>query len=681
MISGEWGVDVQGRRVNVMKGSSSQSVIIMTGIYMVLSPFLDLSRPSRGQRACLVPSEITLEVGLITLVSKPSLDISPLLPLLDFDSTQLIDDADQDNDDRGEERGGEGEGDNWQDTGQTSEDNSGADIHFPYRTDDLTNALKMAVKTQSGRTSHRVISKAGLFALTPPMPEPEPLLPVRFEASLAEITLCISDDFPARSYSRSGSSEKREMFSKCQSQSKVEGGHTGTLKGPPRRQIVKPFSLHFITSLDLHPFLDQSECPVDCIRTAYNREYYLSSGGGMIYTSYLSIEAVVVQSSLLDMMRLLETIETLQATVTSSVSYDLLTGHASTGQNTVASGDKNISMDPPRTAPSSLFDSKSPPSTIFILKLSNMELCLATERDFSALPVLRLAVTHFYCVNERPSLAAAAITSASNKSLLADSIVTGSEKWIADNKCGLEDEDHRIESERDTALCLEDHFQSGTEVQSTFNIRSHMETEGSFASTSMMAHSTSIHTTTYTSTSLFKIMCGNISLTDGKKPLLQTFSNAKPSDVYLQSLHHTTTNSLGGADRRRNPADSTPFLVIRADATVRTVAIAPDQPYSTSAYAIDKSASTISDGDGDGDSGARSHHTALPISSTSIVLSAKVLGARQSQDTEISATQRERDQHIKTDGQDLRTASVVLVPNRALAATQNVLKELLEGFG
>ena len=105
IVSGDWGSGVQGYLANVLVGASSQSVVIMTGIDMVLFPFVDLTLPCHAKRSCLSPSEVTLVVGLITLVSKPTLDVSTLLPLLDGDFRQQGDNNDEGSNDGEEDRG------------------------------------------------------------------------------------------------------------------------------------------------------------------------------------------------------------------------------------------------------------------------------------------------------------------------------------------------------------------------------------------------------------------------------------------------------------------------------------------------------------------------------------------------------------------------------------------------
>ena len=148
--------------------------------------------------------------------------------------------------------------------------------------------LKIALERLASKESRRVNSS--------PKPLPgslPPRLKIGTEASLNGITLYISDDFPRPSSNpNSSNKQKKEAYSRSHSLTSEGFAQTdwrdskftsGALYGPPRRQIIKPFSLHFITSLDLHPFIEDIKRPSDNCN-AYNREYYLSPSEKTIST-------------------------------------------------------------------------------------------------------------------------------------------------------------------------------------------------------------------------------------------------------------------------------------------------------------------------------------------------------------------------------------------------------------
>ena len=648
IVSGDWGSDARGYLVNVLGGASSQSVIIMTGIDMVLSPFVDLNLPCHVERSCLSPSEVTLVLGLITLVSKPTLDVSSLLPLLDGDCQQQGDNNDEGSNDGEEERGQSNEEWNWQDAGESSEDTSGVINHFPYQTDDLTNILKIALERLNSQVSHRATSTSKPLVGSLP-----PRLKIGIEASLNGISLYISDDFPRSSPNpKSTTKQKKEDYSGNHSQSAEGITETdfcdskftrGDLNGPPRKQIIKPFSLHFITSLDLHPFLEDLRHPASNLN-AYKREYYLSPTEETISTCYVSIETVAVNLSLLDMVRLLGTIETIQAVLPSSLTYRLLSGQTFTRANVGATRDTLITSEktdnqPPTLSPL-LLHSSSSPSTIFILKLNNAELCIVSEGNVSAPPILCLIAKRYYFVSESPSAAA----SAAIMPLPAHIDISG----------------HASVAKR------LDYRMVDKEKQSSHSIASSIETRVTFDDTKAVTHPAAASVT------LFKIMCGNIYLTEGHRPLLYITGNKKISDALLTFMPHAAPNSRSGRDRRRLQADRTPFLAIRGHITNSMLTAAPYKLPSAAVSTADEVTPTVED--------KEVCEKASLILYRSITLSTRLL-CQKSPSADVATSSGKECGDGQKYGQDLMTGYVILDPSRVAVAIRNILRELLEGFG
>ena len=657
IVSGDWGSGVQGYLANVLGGASSQSVIIMTGIDMVLFPFVDLTLPCHAKRSCLAPSEVTLVVGLITLVSKPTLDVSTLLPLLDGDFRQQGDNNDDGSNDGEEDRGQSNEEWNWQDAGERSEDTSGVINHFPYQTDDLTNILKIALERLASKESRRANSS--------PKPSPgslPPRLKIGMEASLNGITLYISDDFPRSSSNpNSSNKQKKEAYSRSHSLSSEGFAQTdwrdskftsGALYGPPRRQIIRPFSLHFITSLDLHPFIEDIKRPADNCN-AYNREYYLSPGEKTISTCYISIESIAVNLSLLDMVRLLGTIDTIQAVLPSSLTYRLLSGKIQA--NVGAAGDTLIALEE-NGAPDNqlqamsplLLHSSSSPSTILILKLNNAELCIVPEENVSAPPILCLIARRFYLVSESPSAAATAAAAAASP-LLAHIDIAG---------------DASVAKRLDYRMMDEGKQRSHT-------IASSVNTEVPLDDSTTVTHPAAASIT------LFKIMCGNIYLTEGHRPLLYVIGNKKKSDALQTFMSYIVPNSHNGADRRRLQADRKPFLAIRGHISSSMLTAATCKLPTATASTADGVTPTVDERE----VCAGSCEKASFVPYRSIMLSTRLLCQQKTPSTDVTTSSGKECGDKQKCGQDLMMGYVILDPGRAEFAIRNILRELLEGFG
>jgi len=172
--TGDWGPSAPvaaAARAEVLRAGSAQSVVVLHGLDVAFFPALDLPNGTgtgtgtgagRGimtpQGSALVgaahiasgkqaplPAEISLRVGLTTLVWKPSLELKFLSPLLRTDPRALkhgaggVDDDDDDDDD-------DAGGDSPTRNGDVSPMRGGSEP-FPHQPGDLTHALQVRFTT------------------------------------------------------------------------------------------------------------------------------------------------------------------------------------------------------------------------------------------------------------------------------------------------------------------------------------------------------------------------------------------------------------------------------------------------------------------------------------------------------------------------------------------------------
>ena len=572
MGSGDWGAGPLGSLVTTIKAGSSESVIILNGLDIVISPSMDLElTPGIGLKSvphitapkgCLMPSEINLKVGLMTLVRKPSMDISIMTALLDLDAASATEN-DQDSD-------GDGDDSDVQNKERERERERGGTLrvlspkannaHFPHRSDDISQALRAVIELDSQRGGLSTPEKSfpsfpgagiGSVELSDAAcgVATAPLLKVRFEASMAEISLSISADL----------TERKRVFKgayPCNGSSRNSSTGKATVT-PQSRQLVKPFSLHYVSSLDLHPFLPSP--PLTRPSSAYNREYYLSPNSSTISSSYLSVEGLAINSSLLDLIRAFHVIETTTHLVRVSRGYGLVFNPSPPPKITPVDGLSSSNADsstlplvplPPNTVESQRAVRSA---SLSMFKSSNVDILIVPASDSSAPAVLSLATNFVHLVLERPLSASDALTG-SGSVLDAGITTTGSSALFTVPSTGGEGEGDSVASSPDdwSDWICED---VALNAIATCSAASAPAVEAH-----ALAHTSPPISQTRT---LMKLVCGNLVLSANGSPLFYLLENSTARDA----LSQVTRSGLLGMHRRQQAAagDSAPFLLIRCE--------------------------------------------------------------------------------------------------------------------
>ena len=490
--TGVWGVDypVSGRVVDVLLPGTCRSVIIVYGLDVIISPSLHpeitaapISNTGdgiiagadtksthkqhaskvkyKGSSTCLLPSEISLKIGLITVVRKPNLDLSFMSPLLSSDNAHLDSTKTEKDSDIGKNT--EGQDERKESLGNGNARTARSSVQFPHNNGDLSSALIRIIElddiisntgnTTTAATTAAVVVDESLDKLPPltlgqgkesevevhsdslPAGQLCPLLKVRFEASMASISLSVSTEHS------SNASNARNFPSITASGRNVPEKDA---KNQESKMLIQPFSLHYVTSLDINPFLVPP--PHTLSQSAYNRQYYLTPNESTISTSYLSVERLVIESSLLDMVRAIHTVEDTVQAVRSSRGYQFLFNtpphpvtHTTSATSTPRSpstltpqgmGDGvldplNSSTVPPSNRidqplplnSSSPSSSSSPPSrpnkngvsvtteqhaSVFILKTSDIDVRVTPTYDDSQPVILDFFTKFVHCIIEKP---------------------------------------------------------------------------------------------------------------------------------------------------------------------------------------------------------------------------------------------------------------------------------------
>ena len=490
---------VSGRIVDVLLPGTCRSVIIVYGLDIIISPSLrpDITSPAttdtetgdgviagasisskhtqhaskvkyKGSSTCLLPSEISLKIGLITVVRKPNLDLSFMSPLLTSDNAHLDSTKTEKDSDTGKKSEGQNERNNSLEDGSACTAHSS--VQFPHNDGDLSSALIRIIEldginSNTGNTTTTATTAAATAVVgesvdkLPPLTlgqvkESEvemqsdslpagqlcPLLKVRFEASMASISLSVSTE-----HSSNASNAKIVLATETSGRNVPQKD----IKNQERKMLIQPFSLHYVTSLDINPFLipplhTQSQ-------SAYNRQYYLVPNESTISTSYLSVERLVIETSLLDMVRAIHTVEDTVHAVRSSRGYQFLFNtppHPVTHTTTITSTPSSPStliltsegiadgvLDPPilltdppgdrtdlplplnsssTTSSSSSSSSSSTPNindtsvtterhaSVFILKTSDIDVRVTPTYDDSKPAVLDFFTKFVHCIIEKP---------------------------------------------------------------------------------------------------------------------------------------------------------------------------------------------------------------------------------------------------------------------------------------
>ena len=741
IASGIWDESSGGQLVDTIKGGSAQSVIIMNGLDLILSPSLELSSSVDGQWDCLMPSEVTLSVGLITLVNKPSLDISCMLPLLDLDSRRLADcdgageghNAEDDDDEEAViEEGAEMVGDSGMQS-ESDEDACRDRTHFPYRTDDLTNALKTIVVVQGGIEQVRSATLHPLDTTPPPtnvgrgVETPThknssvafpssgasfPVLKVRFEASLAEISLRVTEDFPLRS--PCGSRSPRETGS---GSSGLNSADKKASRGRHReltyRQLIKPFSLHFVQTLDLHPFLDAIS-PASCPLSAYNRDYYLPLSGGTISTTYLSIDGLTIESSLLDIVQLLHVVEATQSLLKVSRSFRYYTQEPPTllspGPRAFYTPDKEKDKDKEKDGadlsdghslhcsasqlhtlplPGSVTAISDAPSTVLIIKMSNADIRIVPASDYTALPVLGLVVKCLYGVLESPSIAASQISKPTEGSRHVEEAEPKSE--ILDSEDATHKVRSLIDSVDDEGKCKEGCKEG--EIAGVPNYLDDKTCSDKTSSNDNISGGPSVSSPVigqkYTF-KVFKIMCGDISLTSYGRPLINFLEKKSLPDALSLVTQYSTSNRLTDGKRRQSGYEAAPFLLLRGCITEKLMVNTDCNPSQTVCNAPSSSSSSSSSSSLPLSSpilplGEVTQSVSVSAPSFILKLSVRLLSVPTKTKIETDRDKNASQEQIQGLDSLIGDGSIagyfIFVPGTVPNAVRGVLTELLEGFG
>jgi hypothetical protein len=684
MGSGQWGDGPLGVLVTTIKAGSSESVAILSGLDIIISPSVDLDRPTHtsAPMGCLMPSEINLKVGLMTLVRKPSMDISIMTALLDLDSASV---AEKDQDSDGDECDLQNEvKERERDSPLRVVSSKTNRAHFPHSGDDLSQALRAVIELDSHRGGLSAPEKSFPSFLGVGIGSTElsdaacgvataPLLKVRFEASMAEISLSISAD-PTRGYRMSKGPYP------CNGSSRNGSGKVVTT--PLSRQLVKPFSLHYVSSLDLHPFLPSP--PLTRPPSAYNREYYLTPNSSTISSSYLSVEGLSVNSSLLDLIRALHAIETTTHSVRMSRGYGLVFNPSPPPKVTPSDGLSTIEEDGSPLSPVLLTEHTVETqralknASISMFNSSNVDIFIVPASDNAAPAVLSLVTKFIHAVLERPRDAVAG----SGGELSLGITPTGSSAMFTVHSPGGEGEGEE-RGEVDSVASSPDDWSDWICEDVALNA---IATSGPAIAPAEVAQELSPNSPTTRQTgTLVKLVCGNLVLSANSSPLFYLLENSTARDA----LSQVTRSGLLGLHRRQQAAagDGAPFLLIRCELSSpmpqKRLVTGKGEAESESHLKQTACSDSFTRMDGHlAGNAVDSQNSGDPRSAISFQIKAPYCAEKKSSTKQFKGRSSEGKRPGSKDADDeRRMGQVVLLPQVFEGCLQGLLKELLEGFG
>jgi hypothetical protein len=704
MGSGEWGAVPLGVLVTTIKAGSFESVIILSGLDIIVAPSIDLELTSginlkpthtSAPKGCLMPSEINLKVGLITLVRKPSMDISIMGALLDFD-TASVTEKDQDNAADGNDSSSQNE-DKERERERVKERERESEIalrvvssktnsaHFPHSGDDLSHALRAVIEIDSNRggsntpeKSFSSFSGAGIggaeLSDATCGVATAPLLKVRFEASMAEISLSISADLTQRHRVSKGPYP-------CNGSS---GNGSGKIMTTPQsRQLVKPFSLHYVSSLDLHPFLPSP--PLMRPSSAYNREYYLSPNSSTISSSYLSVEGLAINSSLLDLIRAVHAIETTTHLVSISRGYGLIFNPSSPPTITPSDGLTSIEADgtplPPVLSPEHTVEPHRAIKTasISMFKSSNVDILITPASDSTAPAVLSLVTKFIHLVLEKPLSA-----TDSGGEFSVGITPTGSSAMFTVHSPEREGElGGERRGEGDSVASSPDDWSDWICEDIALDA---IATSGSASVPVEMVQELSHDSTTTPHTrTLMKLVCGNLVLSANSHPLFYLLQNSTAKDA----LSQVTRSGLLGTHRRQQAAagDDAPFILIRCEMSSLMPEDRQVKGESEAVGALQLDSTELSDlytgidGHVAGPA-VGTQNSGDPRSAISLRIEVPYCAEKRSSTKQINGKRSVGKMSDSKDADEERSmGQVVLIPKVLEGCLQGLLRELLEGFG
>lgn len=320
--SGEWGINDMKMFKMHNTVLSGESVFVINGAEIIIYPGI---MNEKKDNPILFPAQLIIDIGLISLISKSSLDINFLSPMLGTNKNK----------------------NNLSPLSPCQEDE---DESFPFKSSDLCNALKYS-KPINGVN---LISK-------------------RFEAVISEVIISIGTN-------------KIEKIGLNQHEQYHQNNAN---EAPPRRNIVKPFSLTLFNSLDPHPFRHAIIPTSSLTKTPYNREYYWSPNNNTIKTNYIGVDNISIEISLLDLVKISQTVEAFNDRIDNCNALKWINKNDANNSNVSFSKDEDITiLEKELNLNSDYIDSpnanvieKEFPSKLFILRLRNIQLLIVKDED------------------------------------------------------------------------------------------------------------------------------------------------------------------------------------------------------------------------------------------------------------------------------------------------------------
>ena len=82
---------------------------------------------------------------------------------------------------------------------------------------------------------------------------------------------------------------------------------------PPRKALVRPFSITYYNSIDPNPSIQQVFPPKATMLDPYSRPYYCPWNNTSIETSFIGVKDLIVECSMLDVIRIIHTYDVMSA--------------------------------------------------------------------------------------------------------------------------------------------------------------------------------------------------------------------------------------------------------------------------------------------------------------------------------------------------------------------------------
>ena len=120
------------------------------------------------------------------------------------------------------------------------------------------------------------------------------LISLRTQISFSNVSLAVSTDY----FSSKTSISKESDF----------GQYT-----PPTKALVRPFAITYFRSVDPNPSVPQQMPPIEVMRDPYSRPYYCSFNNTSIETSFVGVKDLIVECSMLDIVRVIHTYDVMCA--------------------------------------------------------------------------------------------------------------------------------------------------------------------------------------------------------------------------------------------------------------------------------------------------------------------------------------------------------------------------------